>query len=1396
MGRGPPELEDGSINPAAVGVLVQATQLGVVQYADGTFALYATGQAGIIGLGDSIHVEGTLEVKINHSGRTVNETINIPDSGTVDVVFTTPQRVEVFEGSVTLGVGKVGTDYIFKIFGVISFSRNPVGQVQVDVPEASVSINIPDGEGGLKNAFSINGAAKFAFGGGQGFRLQDLRVNGFSIFGFSATITQPAPTLRAPTADLNLPYNGGVFDVQELNDRGYIEVMFNDVNSLSLNEGTITDDTQEFLLTIDGQTPDQYGLTINGRATRVGESNIYRYQFIGTFPEGNVQIKFLPQSFSDRVGTNNVAEIEQFTVVSGAGLLTAAAGSDGLPAPPPTAMLSNPFNGASVNLQSLITRGYIDVTFLVPAGYELDTSTIFDPEHEFALSGAGVGDAQISQPDFVSGTTYRYRITDSNPDNEVDIFTNGEVTVDFLAGGANGWTVSKEGDPSNTIDNMASQALFTVQSDSAEAASSSNDFTIGPLVLEGPSIGLVDMGFNADKLVLTVGIGVNRAALSFGSQQGSSGITAELTGLLGTFDVEVDLLALLGGDILHAFNVPGKFGLKIDGLDINVPNVVKITGAGIEINYDPNYKAEEHDGESQKLLVIDSAEVSFEKFGISGSIDLYNGIPGLTVRENGFQLGQAQLTFSGLGGAGISLAGLIEFDDIRIGIQDFEVIFGQSLDFDGNIYIASGGARFFPGRPISATISDSTSDADDVALSVTLDFENGKVKDLIFDVDTFEITLGSFVTLTGRDIQLNLGAAADEEIVHFGSIGAEVRIGSMLISGEARNFAFLGDGTFVTHPGFGVFLGIGSATGSGFGWPDWMPIKITYIGIEWENIQANPADFTITLSATVSSIKGCEALEFSGTIEGLKIDVGLLLAGKFPIVDIASIGVGIKGDLFGGSINAQLIGGILKVDALGNKIDPNDSTTPVADRIFFAGVQGGFEFAGMGLTIRFALSELGPLGVFINAAIPGGIVVEPHIGLAFNDFSAGVEFFQSLPSIDDPFDLRRPEFGLPTDVTPELWLSQVKDQVVTQYNIVKNNPGLNGFFAAFTSPMVITGSAKIFTIYTSMQVFNGQAIIKLSTDGKILIIGKLNFAADNISITGRLYADLSKIAAGEAAVLFLAEIPDLSEISADASLLSIYGKLKMGLRDVMGQEVEVQILDSATGTPIADLAGPLDGDSVGMGTINNRGYIDVQFDVPTGHKLDVNSILDIAPEFEKVSNGSSFIIPDAAQVPVQINDTTFRYWVSGNYLSSDPISLTFTQNSWFTVDVASGEEVLNSTTAVNVLDMSTVNTGYLDIVYYPSIDGELDQNSIDGDEFSLSGPGAAGVSTTSQLPTQLAEWDIIRYYFTGDFAVGEVIVNFHAGTWADDTGTNIDETESFTVVIPEVNVAGPLYKHR
>ena len=87
----------------------------------------------------------------------------------------------------------------------------------------------------------------------------------------------------------------------------------------------------------------------------------------------------------------------------------------------------------------------------------------------------------------------------------------------------------------------------------------------------------------------------------------------------------------------------------------------------------------------------------------------------------------------------------------------------------------------------------------------------------------------------------------------------------------------------------------------------------------------------------------------------------------------------------------------------------------------------------------------------------------------------------------------------------------MKQQVVAQVRAIKAHPSMNGWAAAFSAPMTITGSATIYSLYTSQQLFNGQVTVEISTDGKILVIGTLNFADNNLSVSGRLYADLSHI---------------------------------------------------------------------------------------------------------------------------------------------------------------------------------------------------------------------------------------------------------------------------------------------
>ena len=47
-------------------------------------------------------------------------------------------------------------------------------------------------------------------------------------------------------------------------------------------------------------------------------------------------------------------------------------------------------------------------------------------------------------------------------------------------------------------------------------------------------------------------------------------------------------------------------------------------------------------------------------------------------------------------------------------------------------------------------------------------------------------------------------------------------------------------------------------------------VRIDALGIEWADIQHHPEDFVLTVSASVTGIKGIDGLQFSGAVQGLR----------------------------------------------------------------------------------------------------------------------------------------------------------------------------------------------------------------------------------------------------------------------------------------------------------------------------------------------------------------------------------------------------------------------------------------------------------------------------------------------------------------------------------------------
>ena len=261
----------------------------------------------------------------------------------------------------------------------MSFTRTPTGRVNVDMPQASVTISIPNDSGGLQEVFGIAGAARFHFGGPDGFQLEDLRVSGYSIFGVGATIAAPASSLRAPTADLANPTATSIVSI---NDLTYLAVTYQDPNRVGLNDDV--DPRRRRRIPRDGDqartAPRSPGLTVNnGAVQKVADATndrtfLYPITMTDAFkaavrrPASTVTVT----SSSMRPGPMRAAPTARPR--SSASRCTRRRRPVRRRPPQPYATLASPANGGTVSLPTLNAQRYIDVTFFSPTGALIDAA--------------------------------------------------------------------------------------------------------------------------------------------------------------------------------------------------------------------------------------------------------------------------------------------------------------------------------------------------------------------------------------------------------------------------------------------------------------------------------------------------------------------------------------------------------------------------------------------------------------------------------------------------------------------------------------------------------------------------------------------------------------------------------------------------------------------------------------------------------------------------------------------------------------------------------------------------------------------------------------------------------------------------------------------------------------
>jgi hypothetical protein len=434
---------------------------------------------------------------------------------------------------------------------------------------------------------------------------------------------------------------------------------------------------------------------------------------------------------------------------------------------PAPAELTTIVDGVDVNL--LNRRKYLDVTFKSPGSAPLDINSILDSGAEFSLSGGGVADAQVSSVQHLGGNTFRYTLIDKNTSNEIALFRAGSVSLAFTAGS---WA-----DQDGAV-NAASNDSFTARDGKAETSSSVN---LGPLKLSGPHFGIEDFQFkplkNADgslkgaRITITVGLGVDSAELAFGGN--SSTLETSVTDLAGLFDVNVDIspsLQIIGGGL-------GKFKIDVGALNLTVKDVLTADASGITIQFNPE-KDTNNDGvvsgeeqstyDNQEILRLNSASLTITKLSLTGSLKPYTKrdgttIPGLVVRNNGFHLGEASITYGGE----INFASILKIQGITAGIADFGVNFSGSVQFNGEVFIAATRAELFPGKTFNMKFTDG-SDSNNEAVRAALTFKDGVPAGFKFKSDQMGMSFGEFLTVSSKDLNINTEATGSEYVVSVG----------------------------------------------------------------------------------------------------------------------------------------------------------------------------------------------------------------------------------------------------------------------------------------------------------------------------------------------------------------------------------------------------------------------------------------------------------------------------------------------------------------------------------------------------------------------------------------------------------------------------------------------------
>ena len=318
-----------------------------------------------------------------------------------------------------------------------------------------------------------------------------------------------------------------------------------------------------------------------------------------------------------------------------------------------------------------------------------------------------------------------------------------------------------------------------------------------------------------------------------------------------------------------------------------------MTGSGIKVTYDPTYKAAEHGGEPQTLLVVDAASLRFpllrrhrrRSSPHRRPDSAATRIPGLTVCDGRLPARHRRSSPSGRAAAGAPRRSARADPRVRRPARRRPEL-RRHASASAQVGLQRQHLHRLRRRPVPARACRSTARSptarlrddrhcrrpDTEAVRATLEFADGQRQGLQVQGRHAEdpprlVPDADRVGLHARHRR----ATGDQDARRFGSAGAAGH-GRLARRSAARRATSASTATarFVTPPGLRRLPRASAApTATAFKWPTWLPIHIDAIGIQWPDIQTRPERLHPHAVGERHEHPGHgRGVEFSGSIDG------------------------------------------------------------------------------------------------------------------------------------------------------------------------------------------------------------------------------------------------------------------------------------------------------------------------------------------------------------------------------------------------------------------------------------------------------------------------------------------------------------------------------------------------